>query len=314
MTFRLFDAPEREPSQFVGFAGNRIDRQAELRSDSAAAEALALPSARLMLMRDGRLLLKQIEGAFDPYFSVAELAGLQVVLERAVLLGSIDGKPFLAAASGLEAELLPDAIKAIDYRSVYIQGLLDAEALGTLAQGAALLAWHANHGFCGKCGAPSEMRAGGYKRICTACATEHFPRTDPVAIMLAVTRTHCLLGRGRHFPPGMYSALAGFIEPGETIEAAVRRETFEEAGIRLGRVAYHASQPWPFPYSLMIGCYGEALDQNIRADANELEDVRWFTRDEVIAAMAKTHPDNIFVPPSGAIAHHLIRYWTENAE
>ncbi len=111
------------------------------------------------------------------------------------------------------------------------------------------------------------MRAGGYKRVCTACGTEHFPRTDPVAIMLTVTRDTCLLGRGKHFAPGMYSALAGFIEPGETIENAVRRETLEEAGIRLGRVVYHASQPWPFPYSLMIGCYGEALNEDIDADA-----------------------------------------------
>ena len=110
------------------------------------------------------------------------------------------------------------------------------------------------------------MRAGGYKRVCPACGTEHFPRTDPVAIMLAVTRDRCLLGRGPHFAPGMYSALAGFIEPGETIENAVRRETLEEAGIRLGRVVYHASQPWPFPYSLMIGCFGEALNEEIHAD------------------------------------------------
>ena len=135
-----------------------------------------------------------------------------------------------------------------------------------------------------------EMRAGGYKRHCPTCGTEHFPRTDPVAIMLTVTREKCLLGRGRHFAPGMYSALAGFIEPGETIEAAVRRETLEEAGIRLGRVVYHASQPWPFPYSLMIGCFGEPLNEDIQADLNELEDCRWFFRDEVRLMLARTHP------------------------
>ena len=116
------------------------------------------------------------------------------------------------------------------------------------------------------------------------CGAEHFPRTDPVAIMLAVTRDRCLLGRGPHFGPGMYSALAGFIEPGETIEDAVRRETFEESGIRLGRVAYHASQPWPFPYSLMIGCYGEALNEDIQADLTELEACRWFERVGILQA------------------------------
>ena len=313
MTFRLFDAPQREASQFVGFAGNRIDRQSETRSDESAMNALADPSVRLMLMRDGRLLLKASDGGFDPYFSVGEATALEAATQGAVLLGYLDGAPFVAAASGMEPDDLPESIKAIDYRSVYIQGLLPPTELGTLAQGAALLAWHASHGFCGKCGTRTEMRAGGYKRHCPNCGTEHFPRTDPVAIMLTVTQDRCLLGRGRHFAPGMYSALAGFIEPGETIEAAVRRETFEEAGIRLGRVVYHASQPWPFPYSLMIGCFGEALDDTINADMNELEDCRWFTRDEVFAALEKRHPDDVFIPPNGAIAHHLIRYWAENA-
>jgi NAD+ diphosphatase len=130
--------------------------------------------------------------------------------------------------------------------------------------------------------------------------------------MLTVTREKCLLGRGRHFGPGMYSALAGFIEPGETIEAAVRRETLEEAGIRLGRVVYHASQPWPFPYSLMIGCFGEPLNEDIQADLNELEDCRWFFRDEVRSMLERTHKDNLVTPPKGAIAHHLIRAWVDS--
>ena len=198
---------------------------------------------------------------------------------NAVLLGFSPRGPVVAVPVSADAEALPQTIKAIDYRSVYTQGLLDPAALGELAQAASLLAWHANHRFCGKCGQPTEMRAGGYKRLCTACGTEHFPRTDPVAIMLTVSRDRCVLGRGRHFAPGMYSALAGFIEPGETIENAVRRETFEESGIKLGRVVYHASQPWPFPYSLMIGCFGEALNEDINADLTELEDCRWFERE-----------------------------------
>jgi NAD+ diphosphatase len=193
-----------------------------------------------------------------------------------------------------------------------MQGLIDEAAAGALAQGAALLAWHASHRFCSKCGHESEMRAGGYKRHCPNCGTEHFPRTDPVAIMLTATREKCLLGRGRHFGPGMYSALAGFIEPGETIEAAVRRETLEEAGIRLGRVVYHASQPWRFPYSLMIGCFGEPLNEDIQADLNELEDCRWFFRDEVRSMLERTHKDNLVTPPKGAIAHHLIRAWVDS--
>lgn len=313
MRFRLFDAPLPEPSQFVGFAGNRVDRQSEKRADDAVETALSDPSARLLLMGGGRIRLRLANGSFEARFTKDEASALGVDLGNAVLLGHVDGRPVLAAPAEQEPENCPDGIKAIDYRSVYTQGLLDAAGLGELAQGASLLAWHAGHRFCGRCGRPTEMRAGGYKRFCGGCGTEQFPRTDPVAIMLTVTRQKCLLGRGRHFLPGMYSALAGFIEPGETIENAVRRETFEEAGIRLGRVVYHASQPWPFPYSLMIGCFGEPLDDEVKADQNELEDCRWFQRDEVAAMLAKTHPGGLVVPPSGAIAHHLIRAWAESA-
>lgn len=313
MSIRLFDAPLREPSQFVGFAGNRIDRQSENRSDDSVEKALADPSTRLLLMHGGRLYLKLGNGGFDPWFGTEESPPLQASLDRGVLLGFSESGPVLAVPAGVEPEQLPETIKAIDYRSVYMQGLVDEAAAGALAQGAALLAWHASHRFCGKCGTESEMRAGGYKRLCPACGTEHFPRTDPVAIMLTATPEKCLLGRGRHFAPGMYSALAGFIEPGETIEAAVRRETLEEAGIRLGRVVYHASQPWPFPYSLMIGCFGEPLNDDIHADLNELDDCRWFYRDEVRSMLAKEHPGNLFTPPEGAIAYHLIRAWADSA-
>ncbi|MCO5082192.1 MAG: NAD(+) diphosphatase [Rhizobiaceae bacterium] len=312
MTFPLFDAPQQEPSRFVGFGGNMIDRQAEHRSDDVTVRALAQPSARLMLMRGGRCYLKLAGETFQPYFSLAEAETLGAVLSEAVLLGVDADGPVVAAPGGLEPEALPDGIKAIDYRSINVQGLIDPAAAGALAQGAALLAWHASHAYCSRCGTKSEMRIGGYKRACPSCDAEHFPRTDPVAIMLAVTRERCLLGRGRHFAPGMFSALAGFIEPGETIENAVRRETLEESGIRLGRVVYHASQPWPFPYSLMIGCYGEALNEDITADTAELEACRWFTRDEVFAMIEGRHPDGIFVPPTAAIASLLIRNWAEN--
>ena len=317
MTFPLFLAPEREPSQFVGFAGNRIDRQSENRSDDALETALADPRTRIMQTRGGRLYLKLGSGpdggTFDPYFALAEAREMGAKLDHAVLLGMAAQGPVVAAPGALEPEALPEGIKAIDHRSVYVQGLIGAEALGELAQGAALLAWHHGHRFCGRCGAKTRMRIGGYKRTCTGCGAEHFPRTDPVAIMLAVREDRCLLGRGPHFGPGMYSCLAGFIEPGETIEAAVRRETLEESGIRLGRVLYHASQPWPFPHTLMIGCFGEALNGDIAFDGRELEDCRWFARDEVRAMVEGRHPDGLGIPPAGAIASHLIRFWAEAA-
>ena len=311
MTFPLFSAPLREPSQFVGFAGNRIDRQAENRSEDTLPAALADPRLRVLQTRGGRLYLKMNGGNADAYFSLDEAGALGARLDHAVLLGMGGAGPVVMAPGAIEPDDLPEGLKAIDHRSVYMQGLVSPETLGELAQGAALLTWHHTHRFCGRCGHATEMRIGGYKRVCTNCAAEHFPRTDPVAIMLAVREDFCLLGRSPHFAPGMYSALAGFIEPGETIENAVRRETFEEAAIRLGRVAYHASQPWPFPYSLMIGCFGEALNEDIAFDGKELEDCRWFSRSEVRDMIAGVHSGGIVVPPPGAIASHLIRGWAE---
>lgn len=311
MVFALFDAPQQEASQFVGFAGNVIERLSEQRSDDAVEAALVDPSARLIAVRSGRVYLKVIGKNLDPFYPPNGMDLLGPRLQHAVLLGRDSAGPVLAVPVGTEPDDLPEDIKAIDFRSVYVQGLLNTEALGALAQGAALLAWHSAHRFCGRCGSKTDMRAGGYKRVCNNCASESFPRTDPVAIMLAVQRDRCLLGRSPHFPEGMYSCLAGFVEPGETIENAVRRETLEEAGIRIGRVAYHSSQPWPFPYSLMIGCHGEALNDDIRMDDEELEDCRWFTQAEV-RAMMRGETAGLFVPPEGAIAHHLIRAWANH--
>lgn len=311
MTFPFFAAPEREASSFVGFAGNRIDRQAENRTDDALEAALADPRVRIMQSRGGRLYLKLNGGGFDAYFGLGEAQAMGAKLSDAVLLGLSAAGPVVVAPGALEPEALPDGIKAIDHRSVYVQGLVGEETLGELAQGAALLSWHRSHRFCGRCGGETTARIGGYKRVCAACGAEHFPRSDPVAIMLALSGEKCLLGRGAHFAPGVFSALAGFIEPGETIEAAVRREVLEESSIRLGRVVYHASQPWPFPYSLMIGCFGEALNEDIAFDRKELEDCRWFPRDEVRAMLAGTHDGGLSIPASGAIASHLIRAWVE---
>ena len=312
MVFRLFHAPFPEPSRAIGFGGNIIERLSEHRLDDAIETALVNPATRFLIMDGGSLALKRSGASSDPYFSADDAIVIGATMATAVLLGSDAFGPVLAVPA-IWPEAMPQGVSAVDYRSAAMQGLIDPAALGALAQGAALLAWHANHGFCGKCGGATQMRGGGVKRLCLACGAEHFPRTDPVAIMLAARRDHCLLGRGKHFATGMYSALAGFVEHGETLEDAVRRETFEESGIRLGRVTYYASQPWPFPYSLMIGCFGEALNEDIAADKDELEDVRWFSRAEVETMIAKSHPDGLVVPPGGAIATHLIRAWAESA-
>jgi NAD+ diphosphatase len=177
-----------------------------------------------------------------------------------------------------------------------------------VATGRALIGWHATHQFCANCGAATLPQSTGWLRKCPKCATQHFPRTDPVVIMAITRGERLLLGRGSSWPERMYSLLAGFVEPGETIEAAVRRETIEESSIAVGRVRYVASQPWPFPMSLMLGCHGQAESERITIDRAELADARWVTRDEVFDLLAGTHV-SISAPRPGAIAGALIEAW-----
>ncbi|MBI1417465.1 MAG: NAD(+) diphosphatase [Limimaricola sp.] len=182
---------------------------------------------------------------------------------------------------------------------------LDAECAATAR---AIVGWHDSHRYCARCGAASQPVQSGWQRDCPACGTHHFPRTDPVVIMLITHGNDVLLGRSPGWPEGMYSLLAGFIEPGETIEAAVRREVWEEAGVRVGPVGYLASQPWPFPASLMFGCQGRAETREITLDPVELEDALWVGREEMVQVFAGAHP-RIKPARSGAIAHFLLRNW-----
>jgi NAD+ diphosphatase len=176
-----------------------------------------------------------------------------------------------------------------------------------IAQAKALIDWHQRHGFCPKCGAPTRMMDAGYRRLCDKCNAEHFPRVDPVVIMLATEGDACLVGRGKLFPQGMFSALAGFVEPGETIEEAVRRELMEEASVKVGEVSYWATQPWPFPSSLMIGCFAKATGRDVKVDQSELAELRWIERKVARELIEGKRVDGIIVPPPIAIAHHLIR-------
>jgi NAD+ diphosphatase len=192
--------------------------------------------------------------------------------------------------------------------------IVAAKHAAIIAQAKALIDWHQRHGFCPRCGAPTQMMDAGYRRLCGKCNAEHFPRVDPVVIMLAVEGDACLVGRGKHFPPGMFSALAGFMEPGETIEEAVRRELMEEAAVKVGEVTYYATQPWPFPSSLMIGCFAGAESREVCADDNELAEVRWIERAVARELVAGKRVDGIMVPPPVAIAHHLIKAWALSAK
>ena len=190
---------------------------------------------------------------------------------------------------------------------------IDAGDAAILAQAKSVIDWHQRHGFCANCGGATVPADAGYKRVCEACNTEHFPRTDPVVIMLALNGDACLLGRQAKWPAGFYSALAGFVEPGETIEEAVAREIMEESGVKIGEVLFHSTQPWPYPSSLMIGCYARALTTEINLDQDELSDARWFTRAEARDSLLKRGTPALRLPPPLAIAHQLVKSWIEQA-
>lgn len=200
---------------------------------------------------------------------------------------------------------LPGEYRFIDLRQALTQLAPDAAALAGTAR--ALFNWHRSHRFCSSCGQPSDWSQDGWQRKCPACGVAHFPRTDPVVIMLVLRGNRVLLGRSPGWPEGMYSALAGFVEPGETLETAVRREVLEETGIRVGEVSYVASQPWPWPSSLMMGFIAHAETETITRDA-EIEDALWLTRQEAVDVMAGLHPV-IRRPRPGAIAHGLLEAW-----
>jgi NAD+ diphosphatase len=286
-----------------GFTGSPLDRADRLRHDpDALAAAIADPRARLLVLRnfepeatdEGRLRWTSVADAPDD----AEL----------VLIGLEDGAARLGA-------VLPGA-RAPGMRSLTLFGLLDRLAPGeaaTYATARALIDWHGRHRFCANCGTETAMFRAGWGRHCPNCRTEHFPRVDPVVIMIAEHDGRALLGRQPAWPQGRYSALAGFLEPGESIEEAVRREIGEEAGVPTGAVRYVASQPWPFPSSLMIACVADALDDAITVDRTELEDARWFTRDEVLAALADEAGAGFVAPPSYAIARTLLQAWAQRS-
>jgi NAD+ diphosphatase len=292
----------------LGYAGATIDRAALRRKDSTwLTAALRNPASRIVRFSGDRPRINlagnpQAAIAYDPPASVTHLLDCG----EAVLLGvAPDGGAIFAGSCAPTAE--EEGCKLIDLRSLAVQGLLATGDLNLLAQARALLHWHERHRFCANCGKNTVLADAGYRRHCEACGTDHFPRTDPVVILVVVKASRCLLGRQPQFLPGVYSALAGFVEPGESLEDAARREILEETGVKVGPIRYHSSQPWPFPASLMIGLLGEAETADIVVDRSELEDARWFAPDEIRAMLADRHPDGLKVPPAMAIAHHLIR-------
>lgn len=315
----------------VTFGGAGLDRLALLREDAEAlSAAIAQRGAEVILLWRGKPLVEDdslsrlcrlpidhpvvaAAGAVGAarYLLGAETAEGPVILAQDISDWEPAGQDAILPDVFLDETLqhhpeLPRASGFAELRRLMARlSRVDAELV---AMAKALHGWHESHGFCAACGARSVMSKGGWQRDCPACKKPHFPRTDPVVIMLITRGNSVLMGRSPGWPERMYSLLAGFVEPGETIEAAVRREVYEETQVEVGAVGYLASQPWPFPTSLMIGCRGEALSEEITIDPKEIEDALWVPREEIMQAMAGDHP-RIAAARKGAIAHFLLRNW-----
>lgn len=308
-------------AETVTFGGSGLDRAGQLRGD-AAAVAAHLEAGRILPVWRGKVLASgsQALGWLPPGHPALATGGTQV------FLGLDEGVArFVQDISAWEPDVGTEALHAgffdpsvqrhpdlpEDQGFAELRGIMAAlspREAELAATGKAVLQWHSTHRFCASCGEPSEVAMSGWQRTCTVCGGHHFPRTDPVVIMLIRRGNSALLGRSPGWPEGMYSLLAGFIEPGETMEAAVRREVFEETGVKVGAVRYLASQPWPFPASLMFGCEGQALSEEISIDPAEIEHALWMTREEMVTVMAGEHPV-VRAPRKGAIAHFLIAAW-----
>lgn len=290
------------------FARSPLDRAGHHRTDPAwLAETLANDQTLVVAFHEGKPFLFE-EG---PALSVRWLGGNAPaelgVKGGAVLFLGVDAQETAHFAFEIaDPAALGDLGAFVEMRPAAPR--LAFDTLPIIGTAKSIFDWHGRHRFCSNCGAPSEIAEAGWKRICPHCHAEHFPRVDPVCIMLPVIGDKCLLGRQRPWPRGMHSALAGFIEPGEAIEEAVARETLEEAGLKVRHVRLHSTQPWPFPHSLMIGAICEVEDDHEKVDEKELESVRWFTREEM-RQMLRGELPGYFCPPPFAIAHQLIKTW-----
>ena len=302
------------------FAGNPLDRADNTRNDAPEIERLAtLPESRFLPLWNLRALVTETSAPRLAWQPMADLKGFAGDTPDLIFLGLEDGSARFAAGGKDDAD--PAADGPLTGRGIFeevrpLASRVPAGEAAILAQARALVDWHARHLFCAVCGGATKIGSAGYMRACQNedCKAQHFPRTDPVVIMLITRGERCLLGRNKRFPTRKrYSTLAGFVEPGESIEEAVRREVFEEAGIVVGSVSYHSSQPWPFPSSLMLGCTGEAESEEITIDPEELQDALWVTRDEMRACFESADllstDSKLEIPPTDAIAHHLIKSW-----
>ena len=297
------------------FAGNPLDRSSYRRSDPVwLAERLSDPESLAIALWNGKPLVEDAKGggAQIAYLAAGMAKALAGGDERLLFMGLWQGTAVFAVDLESDTDPADGPLEGLgrfeDLRAVAMT--LPGTEAAIMSTAKCMFEWRRRHRFCAACGAPSEPIEGGWKRICRTCDAQHFPRTDPVVIMLPVHGERCLLARQAAWPKGMYSALAGFLEPGESIEEACAREVSEEAGMRVTKVRYHSTQPWPYPSSLMIGLIAEVEDGEATADNIEIDEVRWFTRDDARALMKGALSD-ARAPGAMAIAHQLIRAWAE---
>jgi len=302
------------------FAGNPLDRASDKRRDVAwLAAQLNDPQSLAIALWNGAPMVEAVKGS-DHGAGGVQLAYFAAPLAREVagggekllFLGLWKGTAVFAVDFDGSADPSEGPLQGLgkfeDLRGLALHLPATEAAIAATAKG--VFEWRRRHRYCSMCGQPSEAAEGGWKRVCPSCKAEHFPRTDPVVIMLPTCGERCLVGRQAIWPKGMWSALAGFLEPGETIEEACARELQEEAALNALSVTYHSTQPWPYPSSLMIGLFAEVADTEARHDQTELEAVRWFTREEA-RKLLKGEIEGAFAPPKLAIAHQLIKAWAE---
>ncbi|MCV0429371.1 MAG: NAD(+) diphosphatase [Roseibium sp.] len=299
----------------MSFLGNTLDRQSTRRSESSYLdELLNKPDTQVILSTDKTLVFPAGE-VFPVGHDLNSAKALGADPAEMVFLGlrPENGQALFATTLPHSDEELADRsdIQIEDLRNLALRNALCEQDLGALAQARALIHWHRTHSHCSRCGEKTQMAEAGYRRDCPSCGAPHFPRTDPCVIMLITDGDRALLGRPARLPEGVYTTLAGFMEPGETIEQAVRRETLEESGIIVGDVRLISNQPWPFPANLMLGCVGIATSRDIEIEDDELEDCKWCDRAEVLQMTDGTHPEGHRIPPSISIAYELIIGWLE---
>ncbi len=299
-----------------------LKRRSEKRTDSSyIGAARANPNAKVLALFDLRIPIRPSDGAAQAgirWLTVPEVTEIARHIEFVFLGEEETGAPifacnFLPVQTAHATAALEDMKPLVDLRSLAVQGVLSESELLIASQARALFAWHAVNRCCARCGGLVRSADGGWRRHCGACSLDAYPRMDPAVIMLITHRGRCLMGHEHRFPQKLYSTLAGYVECGDDIENAVRREIMEEAGVEVGEVRYIASQPWPFPHSLMIGCWGEALDDKLTLDKTEIADARWFSRDETVSMLENRHPEGLLVPPSISMAFTLIKGFVDGA-